>query len=385
MSNQMREPPAGENHQHARHLFILIDGTWVTASNKSPGEQQSNIYWLNCFLESANKEGETQIVFYIPGIGSSTEGDKLFGGGLAFKLERFVEAAYLNIISNFRVTDKIYIFGFSRGAVIARLVAYMISTFGVLKLQEIDRYQKMWEFVNGDNISKPDIDLIKQYCFTDVKIEFLGLFDTVPGFIWEKRLANTVRNKIFKIRTLPRSIKCAVHILAMHESRVEFLPVLFTGVEDKEQQLEQIWMPGVHSDVGNGYVQDFLGNISLLTMLDRLIEKTSSSAGPQIALNEKRLTGLKNQIEGVKNNGHFVINNELGKWWNWPISRLYGKLGRRQRKPTEGDKDQYYHEFCRELDNKLIELKSVRDQTFKMEKFYNKGWPKFPFAPPVKL
>ena len=146
--------------------------------------------------------------------------------------------------------------------------------------------------------------MIKQYCFTDVKIEFLGLFDTVPGFIWAPRLAYTVKNKIFKNRTLPRNIKRAVHILAMHESRVEFLPVLFTGVEDdKEQQLEQIWMPGVHTDVGNGYVQDFLGNISLMTMLDRLIQKTSSSAGPQIALDEEKLTDLKNVSWPVKHFG----------------------------------------------------------------------------------
>ena len=155
MSNQMQSPPVGENHQHARHLFILIDGTWVTASNKRPGEQQSNIYWLNLFLEKANKEGKTQIVFYIPGIGSSTEGEKWIGGGLAFKLERFVEGAYINLISNFEVADKIYIFGFSRGAVIARLVAGMILTFGVLKPQNIDRYQKMWECVSGENISQP--------------------------------------------------------------------------------------------------------------------------------------------------------------------------------------------------------------------------------------
>jgi hypothetical protein len=58
----------------------------------------------------------------------------------------------------------------------------------------------------------------------------------------------------------------------MHESRIEFLPVLFEGVEDdKEQQLEQIWMPGVHTDVGGGYEQDFLGKISLMTMLGRPI------------------------------------------------------------------------------------------------------------------
>jgi surfactin synthase thioesterase subunit len=56
------------------------------------------------------------------------------------RLELLVEQAYVNVVSNFRVADKIYIFGFSRGAIIARLVAYLISKYGVLKPNSIEYF-----------------------------------------------------------------------------------------------------------------------------------------------------------------------------------------------------------------------------------------------------
>jgi Uncharacterized alpha/beta hydrolase domain (DUF2235) len=77
----------------------------------------------------------------------------------------------------------------------------------------------------------------------NVSIEFLGLFDTVPGKL-ERREANVVSSKSFQDRMLPRKVKTAVHILAMHESRLEFRPILFKAVESAEQRLEQMWMPG---------------------------------------------------------------------------------------------------------------------------------------------
>ena len=63
-----------------RHLLLLIDGTWVSASRVPAGAQQSNIYWLNLFVNPWNKESEAEITFYIAGIGSVTEGARWSGG-----------------------------------------------------------------------------------------------------------------------------------------------------------------------------------------------------------------------------------------------------------------------------------------------------------------
>ena len=73
------------------------------------------------------------------------------------------------------------------------------------------------------------------------------------------------------------SVKNAVQLLAIDESRSFFRPIMWTGLKDPKTKnyLEQIWMPGVHSDVGGGYTNAFLSNISLLTMIDRVVAKTS--------------------------------------------------------------------------------------------------------------
>jgi hypothetical protein len=54
--------------QRGRHLVLLLDGTWVSASRMPPGEQQSNIYWLNLFVQPLNADGDAQCA------GASTQG-----------------------------------------------------------------------------------------------------------------------------------------------------------------------------------------------------------------------------------------------------------------------------------------------------------------------
>jgi uncharacterized protein (DUF2235 family) len=352
MSNQLQPH---EEHR-SRHLLLLVDGTWVSASRMAPNEQQSNIYWLNLFLEPENKEG-AQIAFYIAGIGSATKGHKWGGGALAHGLELLVEEAYVNIVANFRETDKIYIFGFSRGALIARVVAYLISEYGILKPRMIHLFGPMWDHVTGSARARVSKDAIRAECYQNVPIEILGLFDTVTGPLGRKQ--RELVAKILKYRRLPKNVKFALHILAMHESRLKYSPILFEDLEDdNKQHLEQLWMPGVHSDIGGGYVHDFLGNVSLKTMLDWMRDKTT------LKVDEERLEELAKKIQGVLDGetkaGQVVINNELGRWWNWPFSRICLKLGWLQNRRPEL-KYHAYHPIVFQLHDKAVTVRSRFD------------------------
>jgi uncharacterized protein (DUF2235 family) len=358
MSNQALPPHVDPS----RHLVLLIDGTWVSASQKHAGEQQSNIYWLNLFLEPHNDLGEAQITFYQSGIGSATQGGKWRGGVLGQGLELLVEQAYVNIVSNFCVTDKIYIFGFSRGAVIARIVAYLISKFGVLKQESIQFFGKMWKHIRGETV---DEEAIKLVCYQDVPVEFLGLFDTVRGPLATAQ-AGLVDN-VFRHRKLPKTVRTAVHMLAMHESRNQFSPILFEDVERTDQHFEQIWMPGVHSDIGGGYTSHFLGNVSLITMLDRLKQKTTLTLIPE------RLSKLRTSIQNDFEEGNLVINNELVGWWR--------KFGTEERIPSEDNKYQFYHQILSSLEHRFIQMKAEQDhKEFTMEEFTARGWLQLRYA-----
>ncbi len=78
---------------------------------------------------------------------------------------------------------------------------------------------------------------------------------------------------------LPVRVKRALHLLALDETRPHFTSIAWTGLEPPVTEgtpstftsaLEQIWMPGCHSDVGGGYQEDFLSKVALLTMVERV-------------------------------------------------------------------------------------------------------------------
>ena len=101
-------------------------------------------------------------------------------------------------------------------------------------------------------------------------VRFLGVFETVTGNSWDRlRLFTNLR---FDRLSLGASVQSRVQILALDETRGPFSPLLWPNPVGPKQRSEQIWMPGVHADVGGGSIGNFLNDISLLTMIDRARE-----------------------------------------------------------------------------------------------------------------
>jgi Uncharacterized alpha/beta hydrolase domain (DUF2235) len=104
----------------------------------------------------------------------------------------------------------------------------------------------------------------------NARVKFLGAFDTVAGSDWdEKCLFSKVR---FQSLHLDRCVDAAVQILAIDDNKnPSFSPLLWDRPSKfrTDQELGQIWMPGVHSDIGGSSDGRFLGNVALLTMVDR--------------------------------------------------------------------------------------------------------------------
>jgi hypothetical protein len=130
---------------------------------------------------------------------------------------KIAQATILNI--------KLDVFGFSRGAAIAR------------------------RFIQPGNIIALLHTINAEYkirCHID--IDFLGLFDTV--------LSDLTLGWSYNIK-LPKYIKKVVHLVAANEYR-KFFPVTSIKVRDKKSPLNyiEIVLPGSHSDIGGGYNQD---------------------------------------------------------------------------------------------------------------------------------
>jgi hypothetical protein len=70
---------------------------------------------------------------------------------------------------------------------------------------------------------------------------------------------------------------------------------------------EQIWMRGVHSDIGGVYSESTLGDLSLLTMLDRVKGHTKLEFFPKLDVNTE-------ELRRALYLGKVTINYEKG-WW----------------------------------------------------------------------
>jgi uncharacterized protein (DUF2235 family) len=365
-----RKTPGGTNMPRKggfRHLIYFIDGTWLWAGSDNTLDVYSNIYRLNTLLNADDENGRAQIVHYSRGLGAVRGIRQYTAGGFAYGIDELVADLYVNVCSNYERGDKIYIFGFSRGAVVARALTGLIS-HGILKDHNINLFAHVWAAYAGQgeimlpgqprttlsksseaNVKEP-LDY-KAYCSEqDPQIEFVGVFDTVAGGHGLAEVAQKLRLSTQKV---PPNVKHAVQLLAIDETRSFFRPIFWTGVSErtasrkqKFSTLEQIWMPGVHSDVGGAYRARHLGNLALLTMIDRVIARTS------LSFDLKKCQELKVFSES----GEFVrIHNELTKTW-----RLISASQARQ---LDTDIPQSIHPFAKCLVGQPVSFKHVKPQT----------------------
>jgi uncharacterized protein (DUF2235 family) len=129
-------------------------------------------------------------------------------------------------------------------------------------------------------LTHPESDLMisfkKSYAKEDeTQIKFLGVWDTV-GSLGIPLSSFSGWNRKYKFHDVKLSghIKYAYHALAIDERRKYFEPALWEvskeALERPDPQIsEQVWFPGVHSNVGGGYVDCGLSNITLMWMIEK--------------------------------------------------------------------------------------------------------------------
>jgi len=146
--------------------------------------------------------------------------------------------------------NKVFIFGFSRGSYAARRLAGLIARCGIPK--KAADIQIAWDlYLNGDDVS---IQTLKDSGrLFDISIEMLGVWDTVK----------TTTDKAYNDHKLPKCVVAGYHAMAIDEKR-NFFPALKWN---KNRRVTQTWFSGVHSDVGGGYKEKGLSDITLEWMI----------------------------------------------------------------------------------------------------------------------
>lgn len=263
-----------------KKLIVCADGTWNTADDKDEGhEHPTNVTKVARGLLPVDSKGEVQMTHYERGVGTSF-GIHLRGGALGRGLFRNVLDSYRFLVHNYEANDRIYLFGFSRGAYTARSLAGLIRNSGILKRGHENKEEDAVNLYRDyDPDTAPDGETSVRFRNEhahETEIEFVGVWDTVgalgvPGLDGRFRLLKGLDWQFHDV-TLSTWVKNAFHAVAIHEHRSEFVPTLWEqqpGAAEAGQRLEQIWFSGAHSDVGGGYVEAGLSDVALEWMVER--------------------------------------------------------------------------------------------------------------------
>jgi uncharacterized protein (DUF2235 family) len=255
----------------AKRLVMCCDGTWNTADQACP----TNVTKLALGLAERSADGREQRVFYHRGVGTRRR-DRLSGGAFGLGLSANVQATYRFVVENYEPGDELFLFGFSRGAFTARSTAGFLRNAGILKRQFEDRIPAAYALYR-DRTKHPagiEAQLFRRSFSHESRIRCIGVWDTVGALgvpLTGIPLVDAVNKRWqFHDTTLSTTVDAAFQALAIDERRRPFEPTLWQQQPDAgDQRLEQVWFAGVHSDVGGGYPEGGLADITLLWMVSR--------------------------------------------------------------------------------------------------------------------
>ncbi|KAE8375293.1 hypothetical protein BDV26DRAFT_268241 [Aspergillus bertholletiae] len=285
-----------EHRQRAERVIVIcFDGTSNTFHADGT---ESNILKIFRMLERGD---DNLYCYYQPGVGTEISptslssnairrhsklfSSKLLDSALAVSFDQHVLGGYRFLMRHYRTGSQIYIFGFSRGAYTARFLNEMLDYTGLLAADNEEMIPFIWEAfssykltVGAKNLldreeSKKSLNFLRAcsetVCREVDRVHFLGLFDTV----------NSIAEYQVNAEVKPNS-EIIRHALSIDERRVKFYPVLIEpkkeyhfrfhrrlwpwsyagsttcgqGVNNSDKQdIEEVWFPGSHTDVGGGW------------------------------------------------------------------------------------------------------------------------------------
>jgi uncharacterized protein (DUF2235 family) len=294
-----------------RTIAIFFDGTHNEIAT------DTNIKKLHS-LVTLRDQGNVATL-YVEGVGPA---DDVVGMVTGAGIGERVRIAYRFLLDNYHTNDKIYIFGFSRGAYSARILTSLLYHAGVATSSMGLTHEEIAETVysalhdaneqKNTNCSGPFARHCKfLYGLSNkidkpvpVPVELLGLWDTVEA-LGVKEVATAVSkgsDESINVNVNGANdhygdqlcnVRRAYHALSLDDDRESvFTPLLLSRrhlleecdrnqlqdadlIHDWNKQirrgrLQEVWFSGAHSDVGGGYQESQLSGVSLNWMITQM-------------------------------------------------------------------------------------------------------------------
>jgi uncharacterized protein (DUF2235 family) len=347
----------------AKNIAIFCDGT---GNDRTRDEFQTNVAILCERALHDPRMPQRQIVHYDAGVG--VELGDLIGKATGSGISRNIQEAYDFIAWCHEPGDYILVFGFSRGAYTVRSLAGMLAICGIpRRFQTIDgrridlhdeheparrtlveKAYGIYKTEDREARWKAGDAFVAEHGSPEQgpresrAVHFIGVWDTVRSLgiplgirdwelsIWPHR---------FHDHDLGPHVRYAYHALAIDDERMPFYPTIWneptlaqqqaakTGVPTR-QAFEQVWFPGAHSDVGGGYADRGLADVTLKWMIERALR-----ADPPLMMAPPYDV---DPLRGLNPRADAPLHDPRDSWWKKALYRVQPRdIGKGEQAPGE--------------------------------------------------
>ncbi len=281
-----------------KKLIFLIDGTWANSEADPP----SNVVRLAQRVARTDALGQKQVIFYHRGVGTGygtgvlARGiDRYMGGALGWGAAVIVEECYRQLVFNYEPGDQIFFFGWSRGAHIARRLADVIRSVGLLDadnvrsvrtsvFREISRHTdhrtQPWSpesFKYRAKVSPRYATSIAELHWREahglekpilLTLDYIGLWDCVSAVtlpVGRRKGGRRRSGMQAHDSNVSRFVQSARHAVAIDERSKMYQPELFENFQALDASdgimdgtFQQKWFPGDHRHLGGKSERDDL-------------------------------------------------------------------------------------------------------------------------------
>ncbi|VDB86404.1 unnamed protein product [Peniophora sp. CBMAI 1063] len=320
-----------ECSDEGRNLVVCIDGT----SNEF-GEKNTNVIELYSLVQK--RKDDRQRTYYNSGIGTYARSSRRslpkaisrkLDLAFARHFERIILDAYRWLSETYEDSDRIYLFGFSRGAYQVRVLSAMINKVGLIDRgneKQIPFAYKWYTNPGSESEARKEPSSVevprtndtpvdaqptswsqihsatrfKEVFSRDVTVHFVGAWDTVSsvGLVRGRKLLPGTTDGM-------KHVCYFRHALALDERRVKFLPEYACGdagspqpapdAQEKFSNTKEVWFAGTHSDVGGGNIEN--ENLDSARPALRWMYSEASIAGLRFDLFRRKSTAGTNESD----------------------------------------------------------------------------------------
>jgi uncharacterized protein (DUF2235 family) len=267
-----------------KNIVVCLDGT----GNEVKAKGATNVLKIVELLDLTDQT--KQVVYYDPGVGTfaapsawswaARRLSRLGGLALGHGIRQNLGEAYTFLMNTWQPGDKVFVFGFSRGAYTARALCGMLYRVGLLRpgSENLVPYAvRVYARRTGkdSDLARPEgwarIDRFADALAVRPKpnslafpVEYLGVFDTVKA---TRFLGRDIRWPY--TNQLP-NVRVARHAVSIDEKRRPYRECLISiPPPGKAPQVTETWFTGVHSDVGGGFDDHpELGKVTMRWMIE---------------------------------------------------------------------------------------------------------------------